>query len=139
MPTYSMINMYIYALYIHVYIYCINVYIFIYGKRKSVLFGRQTINGNRQLLFQQTCPSRVIQYICLYIRTATYRTFVNTVQLLQYIYVEMRGSSVLFCVLLTAKTSLAQPPLSLQDVSLYVYYYFVMNEERELPPPPRVR
>jgi hypothetical protein len=27
------------------------------GKRKFVFLGRQTINGNRRLLFQQTCPS----------------------------------------------------------------------------------
>jgi hypothetical protein len=27
------------------------------GKRKFVFFGRQTISGNRRLLFQQTCPS----------------------------------------------------------------------------------
>jgi hypothetical protein len=27
------------------------------GKRKFVFLGRQMINGNRRLLFQQTCPS----------------------------------------------------------------------------------
>jgi hypothetical protein len=27
------------------------------GKRKFVFLSRQTINGNRRLVFQQTCPS----------------------------------------------------------------------------------
>jgi hypothetical protein len=27
------------------------------GKRKFVFLGRQTMNGNQRLLFQQTCPS----------------------------------------------------------------------------------
>jgi hypothetical protein len=26
------------------------------GNQKYIIFGRQTINGDRQLLFQQTCP-----------------------------------------------------------------------------------
>jgi hypothetical protein len=30
------------------------------GKRKLLVLGRQTINGNRRLLFRQTCPSMVI-------------------------------------------------------------------------------
>jgi hypothetical protein len=30
------------------------------GKRMFVFLGRQTINGNRRLLFQQTCPSMPI-------------------------------------------------------------------------------
>ncbi len=35
------------------------------GKRKQkfVSFGRQMINGNRRLLFQQTCPSMMYMYI----------------------------------------------------------------------------
>ncbi len=34
----------------------IYTYIYIYGKRKFVFLGRQMINDNRGLLFQQTCP-----------------------------------------------------------------------------------
>jgi hypothetical protein len=30
------------------------------GKWKFVFLGQQTINGNRRLLFQQMCPSRVL-------------------------------------------------------------------------------
>ncbi len=30
------------------------------GKWKFVILGRQTINGNRRFLFQQTCPSKCI-------------------------------------------------------------------------------
>ncbi len=45
-------------IYTHIYIY-IDIYTEnrTNGKRKFVLLGRQTINGNRRLLFQQTCPS----------------------------------------------------------------------------------
>jgi hypothetical protein len=32
------------------------------GKRRFVILGRQTINGNRRLLFQQTCPSMPIGF-----------------------------------------------------------------------------
>jgi hypothetical protein len=46
-------------IYIDIYV-CIHTYI--YGKRKFVLLGRQTINGNRWLLFQQTCP-----YVLLFV------------------------------------------------------------------------
>jgi hypothetical protein len=42
-----------------------NIYIYIFGKRKwkFVFLGRQTINGNRRLLCQQTCPSTQIHMI----------------------------------------------------------------------------
>jgi hypothetical protein len=36
------------------------------GKQKFVFIGRQTINSNEQLLFQQTCPSMPM-CICIYI------------------------------------------------------------------------
>ncbi len=49
---------------------CIDVYVYVYvnnmfiwktwngnGKRKFIFIGRQTINGNRRFLFQQTFPS----------------------------------------------------------------------------------
>ncbi len=61
------------SLYIYVYIY-IDIYIYIChrfntyiytenGKRKIFFLGRQTMNGNRRLLFQQMCPTTyVIQY-----------------------------------------------------------------------------
>jgi hypothetical protein len=32
---------------------------YIYRKRKFVFLGQQTMNGNRRLLFQQTCSSMV--------------------------------------------------------------------------------
>jgi hypothetical protein len=47
------------------------------GKRKFVLLGRPTINGNLRLLFQQTCPSMLFTdmrtsrtLICLILPTA---------------------------------------------------------------------
>ncbi len=36
------------------------------GKRKFVSRGWQTINGNQQLLFQQTCPSMPGNMLCSY-------------------------------------------------------------------------
>jgi hypothetical protein len=51
-------------MYMYTYMY---MYINVYGKRqlpfvfcKRKQLGRQTINGNRRLLFQQTCPSMPI-------------------------------------------------------------------------------
>jgi hypothetical protein len=44
------------------------------GKRKFVYLGRQTINGNRHLMFQQTCPSmRIISKILARSEWATHR------------------------------------------------------------------
>jgi hypothetical protein len=38
------------------------------GKRKFVFLGQQTLNGNWQLLFQQTCPTIIV---CVYIVSLT--------------------------------------------------------------------
>ncbi len=38
-------------------------FICIYGKQKFVFLCRQTINGNRRLLCQQTCPSMHVIYV----------------------------------------------------------------------------
>ncbi len=54
------------------YIYAtVSIYTYIYlymhgnGKRKFVFLGRQTINGNRPLLFQQLCPSMPASTVCI--------------------------------------------------------------------------
>jgi hypothetical protein len=81
MYIYMYMSMYMYmfiSMYMKIYMYiCINVYMYMFaenrtygktetanfhwyagngnGKRKFVFLGRQMINGNRRLLFQQTC------------------------------------------------------------------------------------
>ncbi len=77
-----------YIIYIYIYIYNIYMFIYIYGKRNLrematsvclrkgkngncklpfVFLSRQTINGNRLVLFQQTCPS-------IFFRVALYQS-----------------------------------------------------------------
>ncbi len=65
---------YVYTVYVHLYIYIctyiqktetVNFRLFVAngnGKQKFVFLGRQTINSNRRLLFQQTCLSIVQTY-----------------------------------------------------------------------------
>ncbi len=61
-----------------VYVCCrFNIYIFTENRNRKLKFAflsRQTINGNRSLLFQQRCPSlhiphvpRPLIYLCIYI------------------------------------------------------------------------
>ncbi len=64
---YIYMYIYRYTVDINIYIYAVfSIYIFMdngtNGKRKFVFPGRQTINGNRCLLFQQTCPSEGVRY-----------------------------------------------------------------------------
>ncbi len=51
----STLSIYLYfCWHFNIYIY---IYIYIYGKKNFGFLGRQMINRNRRLLFQQTCPS----------------------------------------------------------------------------------
>ncbi len=55
------------AVSIYIYIYTENGNLRLFapnGRRKFIFLGRQTINGNRHLLFQQTYPSMAIICTC---------------------------------------------------------------------------
>ncbi len=47
-------------------------------KRKYVVLGRQTINDNRRLLLQQTCPSMVMLNNCKSVFGVTLKITLNT-------------------------------------------------------------
>jgi hypothetical protein len=51
-----------------------SVFVLCRRKTKFVFLGWQTINGNRRLLFQQTCPS-MIKNIPMILMGSTYKTF----------------------------------------------------------------
>ncbi len=48
------------------------------GKRKFVFLGRQTINGNRRLLFQKTCPSITLNNPLFFCNSVISRVFLLT-------------------------------------------------------------
>jgi hypothetical protein len=49
------------------------------GKQKFVFLGWQTINGNRDLLFQKMCPSMYCMYVCMCLIIYSCQFFKETV------------------------------------------------------------